>query len=790
MSHGFYSYSYYEFGHLPEFKINTMRKIFICFLLGFVLNVQAQLKFAGSYEYGQILDVIYHPDLENTVYGRTVTNHIVKSTNLGETWEVIHSVPQENWHILIKDMRLTGEGNSLSYICSAEGTDMNRVEILNLESEEVEKQIFSPIGAVSGSIIQSYSLSKENTDIALVHTTKMADWNLLTEIFYTTDGGNNWNSVYYSPDNGDIHINNVMISPYDSEKLFIMRGASPNPVEGGLLLSEDAGLTWTEKLPETNFSALIFHPENENEIYLGTFYLGAGQEENLYKSTDGGETWNIVPISWTSNSTNSIHSIVYNPSDYENIMILEENEIAVSNDGGQTWENHVHAGVDYETEYYYGLSASFNPFNPDQVIISANYYPFISNDGGATIEKFRTPFLQGAPRIAIHSSDEKHVYYGLRSGIIHLNLENQEENPIGLLPLGQMSSQSRSGVFADAHKKGRLFFTNMAMMGNSALLMSDDHGVNFNSVFSGSYLLLTAQASLPSNPDKALISFGEALYKFDFTDPVNPVNEPMTPPSFGYIETILFDTDENVFFIAQQNKVYKTVDGGQTWSDFSTGLETLTNIDFIYDLKRNPLNEHQIALASSQGIFISNDNGLNWAQYYTDPMNRVEFSPFVDGKIVASSRFEDGSYYTASISKTVFTKDGGENWTEISTDELGFMRTNSTEILFTGENSADIYFLSLDLGVVQYTVDLTTMGTENPQNYLSDLTLYPNPASEILNIHSDSNVQHVVIFDLNGKRLIENNSAPINISFLPKGIYIIQIATENGRTETRKLVKQ
>src|SRR5690606_18526453 len=176
MSHGFYSYSYYEFGHLPEFKINTMRKIFICFLLGFVLNVQAQLKFAGSYEYGQILDVLYHPTLENTVYGRTVTNHIVKSTDLGESWEVIHSVPQENWYITIKDLRLTSDGTSLSYICLAEGTIYNRVEILNLATEEVEKEIVSPIGPAPGSLLQSYSLAKDNTDIALFHTTKIIDW--------------------------------------------------------------------------------------------------------------------------------------------------------------------------------------------------------------------------------------------------------------------------------------------------------------------------------------------------------------------------------------------------------------------------------------------------------------------------------------------------------------------------------------------------------------------------------------------------------------------------------------
>ncbi len=767
-----------------------MRKIFICFLMGFLINVQAQFQLAGSYEYGQILDVVYHPEQENTIYGRTINNHIVKSTDLGETWEVIHSVPQENWYITVKDLRLTSDGNSLSYICVAEGTAWNRVEILNLATEEVEKEIVSPIGAEPGSLLQSYSLAKDNTDIALFHTTKFINWGLITEIYYTTNGGVNWTMVYYGPANGDINVNNVAISPYNSQRLFIMRGASPNSVEGGLLISENGGQTWAEKIPNTNFSAIAFHPENQNEIYLGTYYLGSGQEQNLYKSTDAGTTWNVVPMNWTGGSTNSIHTILYNPSDYENILILEENEIVISNDGGQTWENNVHLGTDYENIYFYGVSASFNPFNEDQVIISANYYPFISNDGGANIQKLRTPFLNGSLRMSKHISDEKHIYYGLRSGIVHVDLETGEENAQGMLPLGQFTGHTRSGAHTDAHKLGRVFFSNSAMMGNSSLFMSDDHGANFSSVYTGSYLFLIAQASLPSNPDKTLISFGEMLVKMDLTDPANPLSEELTLPSFGYVETMLYDADENSFFIAQQNKVYKSIDGGQNWNDSSAGLESLTNEDFTYDLKRNPLNNEQLGLATSKGVFISNDNGANWTQIYENgPMNRVEFSPFAEGKIVASSRFEDGSFYTESISKTVYSKNGGESWTEISADELGFLRTISTEIVFHDENSADTYFLVPDLGLVQYTLDLALLGVSN-ENILSEVTLYPNPTSGILNIHSEKEVQNLVIFDLNGKKINEQKSSRIDVSFLPKGVYIVQIKLLNGKVETKKLVKK
>src|SRR5690606_4863424 len=169
-------------------------------------------------------------------------------------------------------------------------------------------------------------------------------------------------------------------------------------------------------------------------------------------------------------------------------------------DGGQTWENHVYDAQDFETDYYYGLSASYNPFSENQVIISANYYPFISEDGGITIEKFKSPFINSTGRMAVYQGENDHIYYGLRSGFIHKDLATQTETEVGLLPLGGFSNISNSGIYADKHKEGRLFFSTSAMMGQSGVHVSDDHGANFTTFYNGSYLLLTATRSFPADP--------------------------------------------------------------------------------------------------------------------------------------------------------------------------------------------------------------------------------------------------------------------------------------------------
>lgn len=777
-----------------------MRNIFIIWTMVLAvfsgIQLKGQIQFESPEEYGQLFDVTFDPNHQDVIYARTVTNHIVKSTNHGTDWEVIYSHPQENMYITLKDMKFTSDGTALSFNCRAEGTPSNKVVILDLETETVTKELPTPIGNEGGNLIQSYSIYNE--DVVLLHTTKMVNFGLVTEIYYTQDGAENWEMVYNSLTNGNIHVNNVAISPADADRLFIMRGGSPDAVEGGLLISNDAGETWTEKIPGTVYSAIAFNPSNVDDIFLGTFYLGMDQEENLYRSQDGGETWDVVDINWTDMSTNSIHSITYNPLDPNQIMVLEENEIVVSYDRGSTWTNYVYTEINPE-DYYYGLTASFNPFLNNEVIISSNYYPFISQNGGETIDKLRSPFVNSSGRLSIHNSEEKHIYYGLRNGFIHRDLESGEEQDYNLLPLDLIPNFSNSGTFTDSNVAGRIFYSvKGGMMGSTSLSMSSDHGENIVNIFNGSYLLLMSVGSFEPNPNKIVVSMGEIIYKFDVTDLENIITQEIMPPSFGYVTSTVFDpSDDQIFYITQVNKLYKTVDNGQTWQELSNGLDAITENDHIYSLKINPLNQQEFAIATSQGVFVSQDEGQNWTQIYDEsPMNKVEFSPYVSGKIVASSHYEDGSLfddgsgYPASDAKTVYTKNNGATWDEIGTDDLGYLISNSTDIMFMDENSANVYFQTQDLGLVKYSLDLTTLGTGEISNNLSEISLYPNPTSGILNIESKSEIRNVALFDLSGRKISEFNSSQINISSLPKGIYLIKISTKDGKTTTKKVVKK
>lgn len=746
----------------------------------------AQFQFESSKEYGQLLDIRYSPTTENLLFARSLTNHILRSSDGGQNWEIIHSVPQDDFFIQVKDLKITHDGNYLTYICTAEGTAMNRIELFNVQTEQVEKTIYSPIGEESGSLIQSYSIFKEDLDVIFLHTTRFINWGLVTELFYTQDGGENWTSVYYSPSNSDVAVNNVAISPFNSQKLYMMRGPSPWGIEGGLWISENAGQSWEEALNNINLMPITFHESNPNTVYLGSFYLGVDQTQKLYRTTNNGMSWVEMVIDWTDLSSNSIQDILINPNNDQNIVVLEENEIVISHDGGVNWESHVYDGENLE-QYYYGVNGSFNPFEENELIISANYYPFISTDGGVNLAKLETPFVNSTGRMGVFGGENQHLYYGVRGGFVHKNMATGEEMPIGLSELGFTPNITMMGPYVDPNVEGRVFVGYSNWMGNASIMMSNDHGENSTLIHSNSYIFLMAADSFKANPNLIMLSFGELVYKFDVTDLENIVQTQISLPGFDIVEDVQFGQNENELIIVQGKKIYKTLDNGANWTELSNGLESLNN-EFIFDLAINPNNPQQWAIGTSLGIFTTEDAGNSWVHSFVgQSYHTISFSDGNEGVIIATSRFEDGYLYPSAHSQLVFTTNNGETWEEISTDIFGFMRTMNSDVLFH-EDAATVYFLTPDLGVVGYEVDLEVMSISD-QN-IQEFTLYPNPSSGPFEVKSNERILQIEIFNFQGQKMKSLFNGNWNISELPKGIYLLKMQTEKGKIHFQKLIKK
>lgn len=65
--------------------------------------------------------------------------------------------------------------------------------------------------------------------------------------------------------------------------------------------------------------------------------------------------------------------------------------------------------------------------------------------------------------------------------------------------------------------------------------------------------------------------------------------------------------------------------------------------------------------------------------------------------------------------------------------------------------------------------------------------LYPNPASDFVNINSKLKIKSWEIYDLSGKQILKGNSNKINVANFIKGVYLINILFENGKNVSKKV---
>ncbi|REC53961.1 T9SS C-terminal target domain-containing protein [Chryseobacterium piscium] len=107
-------------------------------------------------------------------------------------------------------------------------------------------------------------------------------------------------------------------------------------------------------------------------------------------------------------------------------------------------------------------------------------------------------------------------------------------------------------------------------------------------------------------------------------------------------------------------------------------------------------------------------------------------------------------------------------------------------------NSAKIYF-DYNHPIITNTYTTTVqsvLGTSEISNDKAELTIYPNPVKDVLNIQSKKQIVKAEIYDINGRILVSTSlkGNSIHVSELSKGNYIIKVFTKDKAT-VHKFIK-
>lgn len=89
-------------------------------------------------------------------------------------------------------------------------------------------------------------------------------------------------------------------------------------------------------------------------------------------------------------------------------------------------------------------------------------------------------------------------------------------------------------------------------------------------------------------------------------------------------------------------------------------------------------------------------------------------------------------------------------------------------------------------------VDVDSLLAISEASKNSETKVYPNPTSDFVEISSKDKIKSVALYDFSGKLMMTENNAKNKISLLsyPKGMYLMKILFENGKTETQKIIKK
>ena len=222
-------------------------------------------------------------------------------------------------------------------------------------------------------------------------------------VWRTTDGGDSWQNI----SDGFFKTGSVgAIAVSESDPNVIYVGMGESPIRGvttshgdGVYKSLDAGKTWTHMGLDRvrQISEVRIHPTNPELVYVaaqGAPY-GPNPERGIYRSTDGGTTWELVLFIDEDTGASDLSMDLTNPRilyagmwnhrrlPWKVLSGGESSGVYKSTDGGDTWEE-LNNGL---PEIMGKIGVAVSPANPERVwaLVEADEGGlFRSEDGGSS----------------------------------------------------------------------------------------------------------------------------------------------------------------------------------------------------------------------------------------------------------------------------------------------------------------------------------------------------------------------------------------------------------------------
>jgi len=283
-------------------------------------------------------------------------------------------------------------------------------------------------GQVHSSSVGAVAVSDSNPDVVFIGMGESCIRGNIQPgdgVYKSTDAGKTWTHVGFGASDA---ISRIRIHPSNPDIVFVAdfgKYSTPSE-ERGLYKSTDGGKTWQRKLfrdDKTGAVDVAIDPRNPNVVFAALWEAyrieyqmsSGGPGSGLFKSTDGGDTWTeITRNPGLPAGTDGKIGVVVSGADSNRVYALVENEnggLFSSDDSGATWTL-VNDGRQIRQRAFYYTHIAADPRDKDTVF-ALNVGTFWSRDGGKTMR----PFADGDSHdLWLDPDDPSHMVHANDSG--------------------------------------------------------------------------------------------------------------------------------------------------------------------------------------------------------------------------------------------------------------------------------------------------------------------------------------------------------------------------------------
>ncbi|MDQ6938555.1 MAG: sialidase [Verrucomicrobiota bacterium] len=463
-------------------------------------------------------------------------------------------------------------------------------------------------------------------------------------LFRSTDGGATWNE--FTPENSKGFPKkpygrlSLAFAPSNAQRVY----AFVEGTDSALFVSDDGGATW-DKRDKSNwmvwrpfyFSNLIVDPKNPDILFK--------TDGALIKSEDGGKSF--ATVGGFQGAHGDVHDVWIDPTNPQTVFSADDGGMWYSFNGGSKWwkgnnlpiSQFYHVSVDDNDPYkvYGGLQ-------DNSCWVGASQYP-----GGINNAQWENVFNGDGFYVFPDPADPDYIYAEYQGGIVG-RVHRRTHEARNIQPAPNYKEKLRwnwnTPMALSPNEKGTIY------MGAQFLFRSRDHGQHWDRVSpdlttndpekqkqeqsggitvdnSAAEMHTTIYSISESPKDKNLIWCGTDDGNVQLTRDGgktwnNVVGNIPDLPKNSWVSSILassyqpstaYATFDRHTFGDHTAYVYKTSDFGKTWQPLVSPKELSGIQGYAHVIKEDVVKPDLLFLGTEFGLYISVDDGKNWAQF-------------------------------------------------------------------------------------------------------------------------------------------------------------------------------